>query len=232
MTKYFYVKSCLKRHIISNPKIYFTLLKLNGNYNERICQKDTDIVTEGFPRSANSFFVNALRVTFRIKNRPIIKIAHHNHSVAQIKVGLKYNIPIVILIRKPSDAIASFILMQNHSNIKNLIKDYISFYSYVSKVKKKVLIITFSEIINNYPGAIKKINIKYGLDFPQIMDGNIKKLTFQEIKKRDNKNLGKDNTEKHGIPSDKKEMLKKEIIKEIESIPIYYKAEQLYNSLT
>ena len=57
------MKSFLKEYLRSYPLIYFTWLKmLNRGYKDRICKKNTDIVIEGFPRSANSFFVNALLI--------------------------------------------------------------------------------------------------------------------------------------------------------------------------
>ena len=54
----------------------------------------TDICIDGYPRSANSFTVRMFR-----KANPEAVIAHHTHSVANIKKAIECGIPVVVLIR-------------------------------------------------------------------------------------------------------------------------------------
>src|SRR2546427_7470725 len=55
----------------------------------------TDILIEGFPRSANSFSVAA----FRLAQGPPVEVAHHTHAPANAIAAFRRHIPALILIR-------------------------------------------------------------------------------------------------------------------------------------
>ena len=83
-----------------------------------------------------------------------------------------------------------------------------------------MLVIKFSDIINNFNILIKKVNKKYSKNYKElIFDNNTSKEIFKIIKEMDKLDTGKsvidDNTV--AIPSDKRLDLKREIQNEIES---------------
>ncbi len=86
------------------PKIYYLLYSLKPNKYENITNQSTELVIEGFPRSANSFSVTAFR---RLQQKKV-NIAHHHHVPAQIIKAINLQIPILVLIRSPKDAVISY----------------------------------------------------------------------------------------------------------------------------
>src|SRR5689334_19049404 len=91
-----------------NPWIFLPLSKVRPSlrgYDDppRAVSRGTEIVIEGFPRSANTFAV----VAFRLAQQREIEIAHHLHAAAQIKHAINLKVPVIVLIREPSDAILS-----------------------------------------------------------------------------------------------------------------------------
>lgn len=59
------------------------------------------MVVDGFPSSGNSFLVALLSVTQSSK----LKMSHHLHPAAHIKAGVKRNLPVIMMVREPREAI-------------------------------------------------------------------------------------------------------------------------------
>src|SRR5215211_6607259 len=96
-------------HAGGHPTVYFSLYRLLRQDVARIVTPDTQLVIEGFPRSGNSFarraFVMAQSDT-QIKHH----IAHHLHVPAQVVRAARWQIPTLVLIRRPKDAVLSLVL--------------------------------------------------------------------------------------------------------------------------
>lgn len=85
---------------------YFLMIKYhNRPFSNRIVGASTELVVEGFPRSANSFTARFFR-----RNNDGIVIATHSHSPTEIIVAAKRTLPIIVLLRNPKDAILSFVV--------------------------------------------------------------------------------------------------------------------------
>lgn len=126
-----------------------------------LVDSDSDIVIEGFPRSANTFSVVALNYSHSNN----LKIAHHTHVPATVIKGVSLEIPILILIRNPKDAIASLVLREPNISISQAINSYINFYQEIYNYRKNFIVADFEEIINNYANVIVRINNKFQTEF-------------------------------------------------------------------
>jgi len=67
--------------------------------------KDTDLHIAGFPRTANTFAVGLIK-----KLLPQVNIANHIHTKATIKLAIKNDVPTLVLIRDPREAVSSIII--------------------------------------------------------------------------------------------------------------------------
>jgi len=79
------------RELLGNNKYLYKLLYLKKKFRHRIISIDKDLCIEGFPRSANSFFVNIF-----CHFNPHKKIAHHIHVPVQVLKSVEYNIPCIV----------------------------------------------------------------------------------------------------------------------------------------
>jgi hypothetical protein len=194
--------------------LFFKIYKLKKtNYNRRCVNKDTDLVIEGYPRSANTFAVTAFRHTQCFD----FKIAHHLHVPAQIIRGVKYKIPTLVLIRYPTNAIASFKVFMPDISLSWAIKYYISFYESIKPYKDKFISIDFNRIINQFDEAIKNINYKFKTNFSMPMLGeNDIKCIFKEID-RQNEIANNGKKECSGRPIISLEITKQSIIEMLNS---------------
>ena len=143
------------------PGLALPLIRLYPKWYQSVIKKDTELVIEGFPRSANTFSVLA----FKQAQKNPVNLAHHLHMPFQIKTAVKRNVPTLVLIRKPQDAIASWRVMAPHLTFKQLLKDYIRFYKNIEPLAAKFVIASFDEITTDFGNVIKRVNDFYGTSF-------------------------------------------------------------------
>ena len=141
-----------------SPNLFRLLYGLKGE--ERVVGKDTRIVIEGFPRSANTFAVLAFEQAQPRK----VRIAHHIHSPAQVLLASRWKIPTMVLIRRPQDAVASWVIWDGH-DIAWALRYYTYFYSTVAYCKNDYLLAPFEEVTEDYGAVIRRMNEKFGTDF-------------------------------------------------------------------
>lgn len=148
----------LGRHELS-----LQLIKLLGGRTDRlgVVSRDSDIVIEGYPRSANTF----AQVAFQMAQDERRKIAHHVHGPAQVTLGLKWQIPTLVIIRNPLDAIASLLVRYPFLNPSYAFRNYYLFYRSMEHHLSEIVFATFEEVVTQYDHTIDHVNRKFGMNF-------------------------------------------------------------------
>jgi hypothetical protein len=84
----------------TRPALYFGLRRATGTLDALCIAPDTELVIEGYPRSANSTTVYGF-----LDRQPMpVKVAHHKHHAAQLLRAVERSVPAVMLIREPCAA--------------------------------------------------------------------------------------------------------------------------------
>lgn len=200
--------------------------KLRGKKTERIATKSSDICIEGFPRSANSYTV----VAFRQSSKKELKVATHMHSHANILRAIKLNIPTLVLIRRPEDAVASLralVIETAYYEKKKVdlvsvayhLNWYIAFYSSLLNKRDKFVTGKFETVVSNFGQIIDDFNSKFGTDFQHIDN-------IEEVVKGSSDKLGY-----HFFPTEKRTEIKMKIKQELQQEEVQdllKKANKLY----
>jgi hypothetical protein len=131
-----------------------------------VIDKDTDIVVEGYPRSANTYVTALLMVL----NGDRLKLGRHLHGSAQLIQAIKQDIPPVLLVRKPIDAISSLIMRAPHLPPSLLLRNYISFHKQLVKYIDQLVVIDFYDATNNMDKVIEHLNSNFNITLS--MPGN------------------------------------------------------------
>lgn len=226
--KNYFVLVLLKSLLQSFPRFYITLQKVRykGNrYSRKIVSKNSEIVIEGYPRSANSFSVKA----FKFDNGDEYSIATHLHAYPQVIVGVQHNIPTIVLIRNPFDCVVSYMALlvqtfgletiQKSYDIKWLLKDYITFYKKLKPYKDNVVVGVFDEVLKDFGKVIIEVNIKFNTDFK----------VFEHTQDHVKKVFSTSKT--HLSPSEKRDDIKAIFVEQMEALrptKLYKEAENLY----
>ncbi|MGV3556091.1 MAG: hypothetical protein ACO1OD_12635 [Croceibacterium sp.] len=123
--------------------------------------RDTEIVIEGFPRSANSWSVVALREAQPHAPRT----AHHRHAEAQVLAGVKRGLPVLVLIRRPDEAIRSLVFRHPDNDPGRALDRWLAFYSAVKRVRHGVVIATFEQATSDFGSVVDRLNPRFGCAF-------------------------------------------------------------------
>ena len=143
------------------PKVILPYLILRGKKGDCVVGKNTEIVIEGYPRSANTFAVEAFRLA---QNRPII-IAHHTHMPGQVVQAVRMNIPALVLIREPTQAVLSRMIRKPNISFSSALRHYVEYYKVIRKLKDNIVIADFNEVTRDFGKVIEKINAWYDTSF-------------------------------------------------------------------
>jgi hypothetical protein len=164
-----------KQFIGRHPWLYRAVFQNRAGYEDLLVNDETDICIEGFPRSANSFAVGAFR---HAQDEPV-GIAHHNHVPASVITAVQNGLPTVVLIRDPVEAVISNRGLQlqigtvedkpmpMHVTFEMHLQGWLSFYRTVERVKDRVVIAPFEDVIDDFGLIIDRVNSRFGTEFDQ-----------------------------------------------------------------
>lgn len=149
-----------------HPLLFRAHYRFHPRFSNLIVRPDSEVVIEGFPRSANTFAVLAFE---HAQLRPV-RIAHHLHVDAQITLGVKFNLPILVLIREPIGAVASLISRNPGVGTGQALAHYMSFYKSVQANMNKVVLADFKTVTGDYARVIEALNARFRTSFHPYMN--------------------------------------------------------------
>ena len=143
----------------------------------------TRITIEGYPRSANTYAVYAFK---HVNDIQWNEVGHHLHVQAQIIRSVKYQIPVILLIRHPLEAVRSLVVRHDFIPVADALEDYTRFYSDLYKLRDSFVVANFDDVTEHFGKIIERVNkrfsTKYNL-FPD-HDEQAKAAVFDEIDRR------------------------------------------------
>ena len=207
-TKFFLSKS---------SSLFLILFKIFRYNDRRIVNKKTNLVIEGFPRSANTFCYAAFKTI-----EPKLSISSHIHLPVNVNLAFKKKVPCIVLIREPLDCIISFIIREK-VDIKYAMEYYLFFHKNLKINYSNLLIVQFSTIVHDFSIVIKKFNSifkeNYKIENKEIFTEKV----FDYVKEMDMKDTGekKINHNTVAIPSKERKKQKDKYINLIKTNPNY-----------
>ena len=170
-----------------HPLLLRAYCRVHPRLSNLIVRPDSELVIEGFPRSANTFAVLAFE-----KAQPgPVRIAHHLHAIAQITLGIEFHIPVLVLIREPVGAVVSLIGRDWRISPAHALTEYIHFYKRVQANIDKVVLADFKSITGDYAKIIEAVNVRFGASFlPYINTPANDKTVFEAIDRLNLENEG------------------------------------------
>lgn len=226
------LKALLEIHAGKWPALYFGLYRLVRKNWTHAVSPTTQLVIEGFPRSANTFAV----VAFRKAQKQEVRIAHHFHVPAQVIRAVRWRIPTLVLIREPRDAVLSLTIREPVSVDLALMR-YISFYGTIARYRDAYVLGRFEEVTSDYGKIIERVNAKFGTSF-SLFRHNKKNVSrvLARIDRTYERRRGTTSRETEiSRPSDIREQMKRELEHELEDPKrkrLIAEAEAIYVRLT
>ena len=155
------IRGWAQRYVGEHPFLFFNFYKFKSRHRNLLVNRRTQLVIEGFPRSANTFAV----VAFEQAQRENVRIAHHLHMPAQVMRAARWRIPTLVLLRKPTDAVLSLVIREPRISIRQAMKHYVSFYEKVADYRSAFIVGSFEEVIQDYGAVLERVNARFGTRF-------------------------------------------------------------------
>lgn len=121
----------------------------------------TELVIEGYLRSATTYCYYAFLLA---QNRPV-HVAYHLHVPAHVIRAVRWNIPTLVIIRDPRDAVSSALVRDPHTSVKAHLYRYLVFYQTLNAYRDDIVVADFEEVISDFSAVIDRINAKYATQF-------------------------------------------------------------------
>lgn len=238
------VKSIVRSNILLY-KIRF-LFKFNSNDDRLLFPKDskiyhlglslkfpskkTKLYIDGFQRSANTYCRQLLIKCFPDLNLPW----YHFHALAPLKLAIKHNVPIIVIIRNPQGAVFSSIVRkvfglksEKKITIENDSYEYFRYYNFVLNNLDKITVLNFDEYTKN-PVILTK-TVSDLLNKPEPEHSLVEKVSDEVLSML--KNDKRENPAIQQLGSEKKDAMKASLKSEILKNFYYSKCEEVYNSI-
>jgi hypothetical protein len=211
----------VRRYVGEHPFLFFNLYRLRPRYRHMLVNRRTQLVIEGFPRSGNTFAV----VAFEQAQHERVRIAHHLHMPAQVMRAARWRIPTLVLARKPTDAVLSWVIREPEISTYEAMKHYVWFYEKVAGYRSAFVVASFDEMTQDYGAVLERVNSKFGTGF-SLFDHSKDSVegVFSRIEERhrarrdgglDEKRIARPSAAKAGMKSALKKELQAPQIKEI-----------------
>jgi hypothetical protein len=189
--KYFFrLKYGIRTFLGDYPELFFPANSWTKGKKWAV-NESTELVIEGFQRSGNTFSVGA----FNNSQPQKVSVASHLHIPAQVIYAARKNIPTLVIIRHPLDAVLSWKALELESSLKlnhvpldysfnQLFRYYIRFYTKILPYQDKFVVASFEEITTDFGAVVGKINCYFDTKFAlfEHTQENVKKvLDFQNF---------------------------------------------------
>jgi hypothetical protein len=160
----------LRTYVSEHPLGYlaFARRKYTG-HNVEVIGHDTELVIDGFTRSATTFAVYAFQLS---QDKPI-RLAHHLHAPAQLIEAARRGIPTVVLIRKPQGAILSQLIREPDVALRDAIFAYSRFYEHLLPYLKSFVIGEFRQVTHEFGAVVRQLNARFDTDFAEFIPSDV-----------------------------------------------------------
>ena len=128
---------------------------------QTLAGRRTAIVIEGFLRSGNTYSVAA----FQVANGTGPIVAHHLHGGAHVRRAVRLRLPTVVLIRRPTDAVSSYLVRRPTLTPDDALLEYLDFYRTAWPARDGFVVAPFELVVSDFGAVIDRVNERFGTSF-------------------------------------------------------------------
>ena len=213
----------------SSPRVYAVHLALSGRLKPGLLpSSDTALHVTGYPRSGNTFAAGVLSRVF-----PSVSMVTHVHAIASIKLARKHEIPTIVLVRDPQDAIASWALRSSPTRwrsdtLLSAALEYTAYHRFVLDMIDELFVLRFSQLTETPSVLLSAVHAVLPSLPIEIAESDFHSVATQVVEhlRSDTRPAGQNCWQ-----SEEKEALKAEIRKRLGTLPEYVDARARYEGI-
>ena len=151
----------LRRPLARTPYVWDVAMYVRAGKRRTLARRDTGIVIEGFLRSGNTFAVAA----FQVANGPEVHVGRHLHGAPHVLRAVRYGLPTLVLIRRPADAVASYLVRRSTLTPEDGLLEYLDFYRTAWRVRDGFVVGLFDDVVSDYGAVLHAVDARFGTRF-------------------------------------------------------------------
>lgn len=149
------------RWMMSRPSLVpLAVATVRRHQVQRLVTRDTGVLIDGHPRSANTFAVHAFRSV-----NPEVSIAHHLHCPGHLLRGVRFGVPVLLVVREPADSVVSEVVRDPRRTLSGALSDWIHFHRRLVGHLDEMVVSTFDETTGDFGTVIERLNTMFGTSF-------------------------------------------------------------------
>lgn len=158
------------------PSAYVALIRLRGADFYPV-RRSSEFVIAGAPGSANSY----VRAAF-LQVNPGVNVASHAHVWTEVRDGVRWGRPVLLLVRDPLGEAASRLTRFGNVTPAQALADYADYHERALTWKDDVVVARFEDATSAVGRVIERVNARFGTTFTPFPDGDPQAVTaLQEL---------------------------------------------------
>lgn len=130
-------------------------------HREAVVSDATELVIDGFTRSASTFAV----VAFQLAQPRPVRVGHHMHAAGQIIQAVRLGIPTLLTVRRPEDTVLSLVIREPYVTLGQGLSAYARFHERLLDHRDGMVVADFPEVTQHLDRTIARLNARFGTDF-------------------------------------------------------------------
>lgn len=213
------------------PYLWDVAMLLRPGKRSTLARHDTAIVIEGFLRSGNTFSVAA----FAVSNGSEPHVGRHLHGAPHVLRAVRLALPTVVLIRRPADAVSSYLVRRPTLTPADALLEYLDFYRRAWAAREGFVVALFEQVVDDFGAVLTRVNDRFGTSFvPYRSTPENQAAAFALVEEMNRLECRGEVVETHvGRPSAQREQRKQEIhtlMQHPRSVALLRKADELYDA--
>lgn len=155
------VRHHLRRPLARLPYLWDLAMLARPGKRATLARRDTAIVLDGFLRSGNTFSVAA----FGVANGTGPHVGRHLHGAPHILRAVRMGLPTVVLIRRPDEAVLSYVIRRDTLTPHDAVLEYLDFYRTCWPARGGFVVGLFDQVVTDFGMVIDAVNARFGTSF-------------------------------------------------------------------
>jgi hypothetical protein len=130
-------------------------------HGEAVVSAETELVIDGFTRSASTFAV----VAFQLSQPEPVRVAHHLHAPSQVVAAVRLSVPVLLTVRPPQDTVLSLVVREPYVTIAQGLAAYVRFHRRLLPSLDAMVVADFPEVTTRLDRSIERVNARFGTAF-------------------------------------------------------------------
>ena len=137
------------------------LLLARRRHGEAVVSEATELVIDGFTRSASTFAA----VAFQLAQPRLVRLGHHLHAPGQIIHAVRLRVPVLLTVRPPEDTVLSLVVREPYVTIPQGLNAYARFHERLLDYRDAMVVADFPEVTERLGRSIARVNQRFGTGF-------------------------------------------------------------------